>query len=34
MTAARAGHSATLLPSGSILLIGGDDVGDAELFVP
>lgn len=34
MTTARAGHSATLLPSGKVLIAGGDEAGTAELYNP
>lgn len=34
MMSPRAGHSATRLTSGAILLVGGDLAGDAELFIP
>jgi hypothetical protein len=34
MTTARAGHSATLLLDGRVLIVGGDKIGTAELYDP
>lgn len=34
MNVGRAGHTATLLPSGKVLIAGGDNLGTAELYNP
>src|SRR5262245_50536210 len=34
MTTARAGHTATLLLNGKVLIVGGDKAGTAELYDP
>jgi autotransporter-associated beta strand protein len=34
LSTARAGHTATLLPNGKVLVAGGDAVGSAELYDP
>jgi Galactose oxidase, central domain len=34
MNARRSGHTATLLPDGRVLIVGGDGVGSAELYDP
>jgi hypothetical protein len=34
MSEVRAGHAATLLPDGTVLVAGGDDLASAELYDP
>jgi streptogramin lyase len=34
MANAREGHTATVLPDGNVVVVGGDDVGDMEIYRP